>query len=100
MALPQPRYRFIIPIVALGLLLLSWIIRQKYFGHSDLANGLFTSAMAILLLNSFLLMNTKRARILLVSLLVLILGGFWWWRQGEVVARATFDPGIAPFSIE
>ncbi len=30
----------------------------------------------------------------------LIMAAFWWWRQGEVVARAKFDPGIAPFTIE
>src|SRR2546430_1989771 len=44
--------------------------------------------------------ESTRARILLVGSLVLILGGFWWWRHGVIVAHATFDPGIAPFSIE
>jgi hypothetical protein len=31
---------------------------------------------------------------------LLIMAAFSWWRQGEVVARAEFDPGIAPFTIE
>jgi len=38
----------------------------------------------------------------LLPLLILGAGisAHWWWRRGEVVAKAEFDPGIAPFTIE
>src|SRR5712664_3994138 len=44
----------------------------------------------------------KRPLWLLIALLVFgaVLAGLWWWRRGEVVAKAEFDPGIAPFTIE
>ena len=49
--------------------------------------------------------NRTRVRRLLWPLLpLLILGACitanWWWRRGDVVAKAEFDPGIAPFTIE
>jgi hypothetical protein len=96
----QPKYRFMVPVIGCILLLLSWIVRLRYFDHSALASGLFNSAIALILLNSFLQTNTKKARIILIATLALLFGGFWWWRNGKVVAHATFDPGIAPFTIE
>jgi hypothetical protein len=41
-----------------------------------------------------------KALLLGVLVSALMMGGFWYWRQGEVVAAASFDPGIAPFTIE
>src|SRR5262245_33758831 len=48
-------------------------------------------------------MDRRIIQIVLIAGLIIILilpVSFWGWRQGEVVAKAEFNPGIAPFTIE
>jgi hypothetical protein len=46
----------------------------------------------------FLMKNYRKT--ILLPLPIIIIVSYLWWREGNIVATATFNPGIAPFRIE
>jgi len=71
-----------------------------YFGHRATALDFLWASVALTCLNGLLMARARKIMIGYVVIIGLVSGGFWWWRHGTVVARASFDPGIAPFTVE
>ena len=65
--------------------------------------SIVANAWFFLLPIALIILCFKRGDIKLGLIMLCIIGllglGWWWWRSGSIVARAEFDPGIAPFTI-
>lgn len=93
-----------VALVGAPLLILSSAIGPKFVGDrvvlSNIAFVLLTLAPLTFIDWSVKLWHRKNlGMVILVVILTASYAGFFVWREGTVVAKASFNPGIAPFDI-